>query len=59
MLKFNQGYTLRCDFLDGAIEARTGTWGLVGDTVMILLCTRVLSGMMTILDGQLRKGRGR
>ena len=34
-LQFNRGYTLRCDFFDGTTEARTGTWELSGDTVMI------------------------
>ena len=35
-LQFNRGYTLRCDFLDGTTEARSGTWELSGDTVTII-----------------------
>lgn len=35
-LQFNRGYTLRCEYFNGATEARTGTWELSGDTVMII-----------------------
>lgn len=35
-LQFNRGYTLRCEYFNGATEARTGTWELSGDTVTII-----------------------
>ena len=35
-LQFNRGYTLRCDFFDGTTEARSGTWELDDNTVMIM-----------------------
>ena len=35
-LAFSRGYTLRCDFLDGITEARSGAWELSGDTITII-----------------------